>query len=472
MKRVKIVATLGPASSDPATILAMVREGMDAARINMAHGDHRYAKDLVAKVREAAERSGRPVAVVQDLAGPKIRVGSLPGGAVEVATGTEVVLAAGHETPPKEGVVPVQYAGLAKDAASGTRILLDDGFLEFSVLSVAGSELRCRVVRGGRLRSHKGLNLPGRKVSAESFTRKDRADLKLGIDLGVDFVAQSFVRSGEEVSQVKSQIFHEGVTTPIIAKIERPEALADLDGICRVADALRVARGDLGVELAPEEVPVAQKTIIRHGTERGLPVITATQMLESMVEHPRPTRAEASDVANAVLDGTAAVMLSEETALGAHAVEAVATMRRIVARVERARFEEGSFRSRRRALTERTAGDAIAHATVQTAADLGARAILTFTNSGATARLVSKYRPGEPILALTPNRATLRQMALLWGVVPLLVPAATDESDLLSIADKAAKESGLAAAGDLVVLTSGQLGVAGTTSTLRVHTVR
>ncbi|HVL88519.1 MAG TPA: pyruvate kinase [Candidatus Thermoplasmatota archaeon] len=463
-RRTKIVATLGPACSDPGVLKRMIEAGMDCARVNFSHGtlaDHRRA---IEAARAAADAVGKPVAIIQDIQGPKIRVGELPHGRTFLREGEEVSLS------PHGGSssIPVDYEGFARDVAPGARILLDDGLLELLALRVEDDRVVARVVHGGELKSHKGVNLPGTTIRLPSVTAKDRADVQAGARLDVDYVAASFVRSPQDIADVRSLLMREELPIRVIAKIETQEALDNLEPILRASDGALVARGDLGVELPPERVPVAQKEIVACANLLGAPVVTATQMLESMIERPRPTRAEASDVANAIFDGTDAVMLSGETAVGKHPVETVATMSRIV---ESAEAAAARYHAPRPDPPRISVADAIAHATVFAARDVQAKAIVCLTNSGTTARLVAKHRPHAPILAVTPLARTLRQLSLVWGVVPLPVARTHTEEELLEKAAGVAKTTGLVGKGDVVVVTSGRLGVTATTSHLRVAIV-
>ena len=467
-ERTKVVATLGPASAEPGTLGHLVDAGLDVARLNFSHGDpaeHLARLDLVRRV--AAER-GRTVAVLADLQGPKIRVGVVDPGGVALASGGQCVLVAGCEHAPAPEI-PVVYQQLAADVRPGNRVLLDDGAIELSVLAVDGQRVRCEVRRGGVVRSRKGVNLPGVQVSAASLTGKDRADLELAVDAGVDYLAMSFVRSAADVTTVKHAIAARGREVPVIAKLERPEAVERLDQILAVTDAVMVARGDLGVELAVEKVPPLQKEIIAQANAHGVPVITATQMLESMVTSARPTRAEASDVANAIFDGTDAVMLSQETAVGAYPVEAVETMCRIIREAEA---------TPHLAHPPPPAGGAldvaatVCRAAVQAAADLDAVAVVPFTESGASARLVSRFRPRAPIVGLTPFEDTRRRMALYWGVeVPPTVDRAVDLAAMIAQGDQRLLDGGHARRGDLVVVVAGSPGVRAATNRMIVHRV-
>jgi pyruvate kinase len=468
VERTKIVATLGPASSDRQVLGALVDAGLDVVRLNFSHGERADHLARFAMVREVAAERGRNVAILMDLQGPKIRVGLVGEDGVTLAPGQDCVLVAGaeHAGPPE---IPVVYRQLATDVREGDQILLDDGAIELRVTGVDGDRVRCQVVRGGVLRSRKGVNLPGVAVSAASLTDKDRADLATAVEAGADYVALSFVRRPDDVADAKQAIAELGSDIPVVAKLERPEALGCLDEILDASDAVMVARGDLGVELPVEKVPPLQKEIIARANSLGVPVITATQMLESMVASPRPTRAEASDVANAIFDGTDAVMLSQETAVGSYPVEAVATMRRI------AREAEATPQLAHPPPPATGALDVAAtvcKAAVQVATDLGARAIVAFSESGATARFVSRFRPRVSILGLTPYEATRRRMALYWGVEAASpLDRGVDLAAMIAQGDERICDEGMASPGDLVVVVAGTPGGRGATNRVLVHRV-
>ena len=467
VRRTKIVCTLGPASSSVEVLRRMVRAGMDVARINFSHGTRPEHAKQVEAVREAARLEGRAIAVLQDIQGPKVRIGDLATPR-ELKVGQRLWLAPEGKGA-HDGALPVTHEGLAKDVRVGGALLLDDGNLELRVLRVEGHDVEAEVIEGGLLKAHKSLNLPGQPLSLDALSTKDFEDIRFGLKLDVDFVAASFVRDPKDIQRVKAMLAREELPVLVLAKIERTEALANLDAILQASDGALVARGDLGVELPPEDVPLVQKDLIHRCNVLGLPVITATQMLESMVHNPRPTRAEVTDVANAVLDGSSAVMLSGETAVGEHPVRVIEVMDRIVRKAEGAAMER--FEQRTAALPKATIADAIAHAAAQTAEQLGAKAIVALTNSGGTARYLSKWRPRVPILGVTPIERTVGQLALLWGVLPLKVPRLPNEAQLVAASLALAKEKGVVASGDLVVVTSGQAGVSGTTDRLQVHRV-
>ncbi len=465
-RRTKIVGTLGPASRGPQAVARLVEAGLDVVRLNYAHGSPDEHAQALADVRAAASRGGRPLAVLQDLAGPKIRTGPLAAGEVELEPGAAFTLT-GRDVPGDAREVSLTWPTLARDVRPGDRLLLADGMLELEAVAVAESDIDCRVITGGRLGAHKGINVPGRAIAAPSLTAKDRADLALGVAAGVDAVALSFVRSRRDVEAARAAARAAGGDVLIVAKIERPEALSDLDGILEAADGIMVARGDLGVEIPLERVPVVQKSLIERANRAGKLVITATQMLRSMVDSPRPTRAEVADVANAILDGTDAVMLSEETATGAWPAEAVATMARIAVEVETI-FPHDVWARRVQRRPRESDAEAVAHAACEMAERLQAEAILTLTRTGETARLVAKFRPAQPVLALTPDEATYRRLAVVWGVTPALVPAVDDVAAQEREAVRRALAAGLLRPGGRAVLTGGAPPSAGGTNLIRI----
>ena len=467
-ERTKVVATLGPASSDPAVLGAMVDAGLDVVRLNFSHGERGGQLASLDLVRKVAEERGRNVAVLADLQGPKIRVGVVEEPGIPLVTGGECVLVAGTEHAPAPEV-PVVYEHLAADVRPGDRVLLDDGAIQLRVRSVSPPRVRCEVLAGGVVRSRKGVNLPGVAVSATALTDKDRADLAAAVDGGVDYLALSFVRRPEDVLAAKQAVAERGGQVPVVAKLERPEAIDHLDEILDATDAVMVARGDLGVELAVEKVPPLQKEIIARANSLGVPVITATQMLESMVANPRPTRAEASDVANAIFDGTDAVMLSQETAVGAYPVETVATMCRIAREAEATPHLAHPPAPVGGVLD---VAATVCRAAVQAATDLRATAVIAYTESGATARYVSRFRPRMPIVGMTPHEPTRRRMALFWGVeAPPVLQRAGDLEALMAEGDRCLLDEGLASLGDMVVIVAGTPGGQRTTNRVIVHQV-
>jgi pyruvate kinase len=462
-RRTKIVATIGPSCSTPDRLDALVAAGMDAARLNLSHGTHDDHRERAALVRAAQERAGRPIALIGDLQGPKIRVGDLSA-PMQLTTGDRVTVVVGSKG--NDGELPIAPAAIGEVLRPGHEVLIDDGHVRLQVEQVASGRVQCGVVVGGPVSSHKGVNLPGVPIPIPSLTRKDLEDLEFALKLGCDFIALSFVRSAADVRDLKALLEQEGSTAHVIAKIEKAEAVDALDDVLAESDAVMVARGDLGVEIGPALVPLVQKRIILKALERGQPVITATQMLESMIHHPEPTRAEASDVANAILDGTSAVMLSGETAVGEFPVEAVQTMDRI------ARAVEPSLGYRHQipeATDDPTIGNAMSNAACDLAEALGAAAILVPTFTGRTASAVARLRPRRPILGLTHKRWSVQQMAMEWGVTPMWIPEAQNVEDLWSRSIDAAKSTGLVEAGDTVVITAGTaVNIPGSTNVIKV----
>jgi pyruvate kinase len=471
MLRTKIVCTIGPASRDVEMLRELMLAGMDVARLNFSHGNQSYHGENIERIRAVAAEVRKPVAILADLQGPKLRVGEMEGEGVPLVTGEEVILT----TRPilgRKGLVPVQYAGLPEEVEPGDRILIDDGLLELKVLSTGETEVACQVISGGLLESNKGINLPRASHAIPAITDKDRSDLRFVLERQVDWVAISFVRLPEEVRELKGLIQEfSPYGCPVVAKIEKPEAVDNIDGIIEAADAVMVARGDLGIETAPETVPIVQKMIIAKCNAVGKPVITATQMLDSMIRNPRPTRAEASDVANAILDGSDAIMLSGETAVGKYPLEAVRTMVRIAEQAEQGSLQ-GLARPRPPLSPVASIADAVSHAARETACDLKAAAIIAPTTSGYTARVISKYRPPCPIIAVTPSPVVQRQLALYWGVLPLLCSRAESTDEIIAGAVRAAQAHGLIKQGDVVVITAGAAGSGpGTTDIMKVQIV-
>ncbi len=465
MKRTKILATIGPASSSPEIIRRLIRAGMDLARLNFSHGERKDHVERLRMIRRESARAGKHVAVVQDLQGPKLRVGSMQNDGVTLRKGDTVTLTA-KKAAGTASLISITYPRLLQDLAAGDAILFDDGRLSVVVTGRKGGNLTAKVVRGGVLKSHKGVNLPGAKLSLPSLSVKDRQDLLFGIDQGVDYIALSFVRTARDIETTRSFVAKAGAKIPIIAKIEKPEAIENLDEIIAAADGIMVARGDLGVEMSPEQVPLLQKRIIRACNEAEKPVITATQMLESMIENPQPTRAEASDVANAILDGTDCVMLSGETAVGKFPVQAVEVMARIAASAE--------TQLAPRPPDQHIGGidESIAHAACRAAQEQQVRAIVTFTQSGSTALLVSKHRPSADIIAPTPFERVARRVSLYWGVIPVILKPRRTTDDMLAGIEAIMLRKGLVRKHDLIVLTAGvPIGVAGSTNMMKVHKV-
>jgi pyruvate kinase len=462
-RRTRIVATIGPASAEPAVIAGLARAGMDAARLNLSHGTHDEHRERARAVRATEAELGHSIALIADLQGPKLRIGELDE-PVRLTRGEAVVVAGGEVS--ENGELPVSPAVIGEVLQPGHDVLIDDGLVRLRVEGVKAGRAQCAVVAGGLVSSHKGVNLPGVPIPIPSLTRKDMEDLELALELGVDFVALSFVRSAADVRDLRAVIEQAGSHAHVIAKIEKSEAVDALEAVVDASDAVMVARGDLGVEIGVAVLPLLQKRIIVAALERGKPVITATQMLESMVHQSEPTRAEASDVANAILDGTSALMLSGETAVGEYPVESVAYMDRIARAVEpsldyRHQLPEAS--------EEPTVGQAMSNAACDLAEALGAKAILVPTYTGRTASVVARLRPRRPIIALTHHHYAQRQMALEWGVIPLLIPESQDVDALLAHSLAAARESGLVAPGDRVVITAGTaVNMPGTTDLIKV----
>lgn len=468
-RKAKIVATIGPASRSREKLEILLRAGMDVARLNFSHGEHSDHRRTIELLRELSAHVGRAVAIIADLPGPKIRTGRLRAGQpVQLKSGQRLTLT-GEKLLGTAERISINYPRLLQDFHPGDRVLLADGLIELRVERKRGKELLCRVVNGGELGERKGVNLPGVKLSIASLTARDKKHLKFALAHEVDYVAQSFVRSAADVRGLKRLIARLGYDTPVLAKIEKPEALEHLEEILAVADGVMVARGDLGVEMSPEKVPVAQKRIIEMANRSRLPVITATQMLESMIHNPRPTRAEASDVANAVFDGTDALMLSAETATGRYPREVVAMMGRIIQEAETSvtRREERRRREAKVGIAE-TITEAVAHA----ADRLQMKVIAVFTESGYTARLVSKHRPTPFVIGFSPQRKTRRRMALYWGIMPRRIGAMNDVDALTAEAERRLKEEKLVKKGDVVGIVAGTpLRVPGTTNMLKLHTI-
>ncbi len=473
MLRTKIVCTIGPASRELEMLAKLTKAGMDVARLNFSHGGQEVHGENIRRIRAVSAELGKPVAILTDLQGPKLRVGTMPEEGLLLEAGEEIILT----TEPivgQPGRVPVQYDEFPKAVAAGDRILIDDGLIELEVLHAADAEVACRVIIGGLLQTNKGMNLPRASLAIPVITDKDRDDLRFILEQQVDWVALSFVRTAEEVLELKGMIRELsafGRPTPVIAKIEKPEAVENINAIIAAADGIMVARGDLGIETSPEAVPMVQKMIIAKCNAAGKPVITATQMLDSMIRNPRPTRAEASDVANAILDGTDAIMLSGETAVGKYPLRALQTMARIAQEAERSL---GSCRERGPSPPPREASiaEAVSHATCETARDLDGVAIIAPTVSGHTARTLARFRPCCPVIAVTPSLTTQRQLMLYWGVYPLLSRRSDSTDEVIADAVEAARRRGFVTEGDVVVVTAGAAGSApGTTDLMKVHIV-
>ncbi len=473
MRYTKIVATVGPACDTQEKLAALIQAGVNVFRLNFSHGTHDSHRQTIARIRAASKDLAMDVAILQDLCGPKVRVGNMTNGAVDLVTGAETVVTAKEVLGTPERF-QTQYAELPKDVKAGERILLDDGQLELEVLSSNGEEIRTRVVRGGKLKNHKGMNLPGVKVSAPSVTAKDLDDLKVGISEGVDFVALSFIRRPEDMDPVRQALANAYCQARVIAKIEKPEAIEHIEEIVKRSDGVMVARGDLGIEMPIQQVPMIQKRLIRLSNFHDRYVITATQMLESMTANPIPTRAEVSDVANAIVDGTDAVMLSGETAAGFDPIGAVRMMASIAGETEKylQRFP-AAWDWKNTLSAENPLQDALGHATLRLVEDLKAKAIVVSTRTGGTALFMSKARPFAPILAYTPEAVAARRLHLYWGVQPVHAPEVKNRSELGVAACRYLKERGMANPGDKILLVSGtSFGQAGAADAIMVMEVK
>lgn len=466
MPKTKIIATLGPAAAAFERMKKLIRAGVDVCRLNLSHGDLSWHKERVNLIRKVSANEGKPVSIILDLQGPRIRTGFLKDGKpIRLKTG-DIVIITTRNAYGREGFITTPYKALPRDVRKGDKILLDDGKMELAVLKSSSCDVKCEVITGGLLKEHKGMNLPGVRLNVPSLTDKDKKDLSQGLKWGIDYAALSFVRSARDVIIIKDFIKKLGYSIPIIAKIEKPEAVEHIDPILDEADGVMVARGDLGVEMEPQRVPLIQKEIIKRANHKGRIVITATQMLESMISSPRPTRAEASDVANAILDGTDAVMLSGETSVGRYPVEAVKMMAKIASEAEkgfamlnRLDYEESSFSA------------AVAYAALDAAEKTGSRAIIAYTISGKTARLLSKLKPGCPIFTLTPTEEVYYRLPLLWGVIPVFIPFGKSTDEMLSIGEQMLLKKRLLNKDDVVVIVSGTSPIAGATNMMKVRRI-
>jgi len=455
-RRTKIIATLGPSTAALGTIEKLIAEGVDVVRVNMSHGDPETHSRTVQRVRRAAKRAGRHIGILLDLCGPKIRVGRFEEGSIEIRTGKMVTVTT-RQVIGSTGLIPSQYRSLHKDVRAGERILLDDGKLELRVKRVQGTEVSCQVVEGGVLSDHKGMNLPNSNLSTAALTNKDRKDVRLALELDVDFVALSFVRSAKDVLQLKRYMKRAGGNIPVISKIERPEAVEAIDDIMDVSYGIMIARGDLGIELPAEKVPLIQRELIAKGRQKGIPVIVATQMLESMMTNSRPTRAEVTDVAGAAMQSADAAMLSGETAAGKFPLQAVRIMDRVLREVEQHQWQEGSFASEPivdRAGKAHVVRESMAHAAVQLARDLDMEAIVVPTHTGNTARIMASHRPLAPTVGACSDDRVCRQMALHWGIVPVKVEQ-SGTRDWRAICEHIAQQCHLGGKGHDVLLVSG-----------------
>ncbi len=470
MRKTKIICTMGPATENDDVLRSLIEEGMNVARFNFSHGSHEEQGNRMSRVKRMAAEQGKRVALLLDTKGPEIRTGDFKEGKVFLTAGQEFILT-GEEIEGDETITSITYPELYRDVRKGTHILIDDGLIEMTVEAVKDKKIFCRVLNDGKVSNHKGINIPNVHVNMPYMSEKDRADILFGISQDVDYIAASFVRNAKDISLIRNLLdANGGSEIKIIAKVENREGVDNIDEIINEADAIMIARGDMGVELPEEEVPVIQKMIIKRVYEAGKQVITATQMLDSMMEKPRPTRAEAADVANAIYDGTSAIMLSGETASGKYPVESLKTMIRIANRIERdIDYKKRFFHFEREDNPDIT--DAICHATCTTAYDLNARAIVTVTKSGRSARMISRYRPECSIIGCTTSEKVCRQLELSWGVVPVLIEEKEDVLELFDHAVDASIKEGILSTGDLVVITSGvPIGMSGTTNMIKVQT--
>jgi len=469
MIKTKIVATIGPSSNTRPVLEKLINAGMNVARLNFSHGTYEEHQEVIKTIRSLSRTMNRPIGILLDLQGPKIRIGTLKDGKpVNLITGDTIRIT----TAKVEGTadkVSTTYTKLPGDVKKGDKILIDDGLIELKVLFKRKDTIKCQILNGGVLKEHKGINLPGVDVSAPSLTEKDRRDLNFGIKVGVDYFALSFVRKAEDLRQIKSFIKRQGHQTPVVAKIEKPEALDNLDDILEATDAIMVARGDLGVELNPEQVPCVQKKIIAAAIRANKPVITATQMLESMSFNPIPTRAEASDVANAIFDGTDAVMLSGETASGKYPVRSVKMMAKIAAQAENSEFMKFNLHH------EKDPTDLVPHAVAQSAVnilhELSAKGIVVFSVSGSTAKLISKKRPSEPVYAFTPNPRIYNRLSLIWGLTPLFIADINNTKRLIQASENILVDKQIAKTDDLIIIVIGFGLKKGSTNVIKIHRV-
>ena len=470
MRKTKIVCTLGPATDNGDILRQLMLGGMNVCRFNFSHGDHPSHKKRLDAVLALREELGLPIATLLDTKGPEIRTGTFDPPKVELVQGQKFTLTT-KEIVGSSSIASISFAGLPKDVKQGQRILIDDGLIELTVDSVTDTEIFCTVVNGGTVSNNKGINVPGVRLSMPYLSERDISDIMFGVQCDYDFIAASFVRSAADVMQIRALLDKLHCNTiKIISKIENAEGVENIDEILRVSDGIMIARGDLGVEIPLQEIPIIQKKLIDKAYKAGKMVITATQMLDSMMKNPRPTRAEYTDVANAIYDGTSAIMLSGETAAGKYPVEALLTMAKIAERTESDINYAGGFKSVLSKIGDDDVTGAISHATVTTAIDLNAKAIITVTKGGGTARQISKHRPPCPIVGCSPDKKVVRQLNLSWGVTPLLIPEKTSTDELFDCSAKAAEAAGLIQSGDLCVITAGvPIGVSGTTNLLKVH---
>lgn len=471
MKKTKIVATIGPASESEEMLRDLFQQGVNVCRMNFSHGDHAEHQVRMDRVKKVREEMGLPIAIMLDTKGPEIRLGDFKDGVVEIQQGQEFTLTT-RDILGDETIIGVTYKDMPKDVKVGGIILIDDGLVEFRIKEITDTDIIMEALNGGTLKNHKGVNVPKVNINLPALTDKDIADIKFGIENEVDFIAASFVRKASDVNDIR-RILEEngGADIDIISKIENQQGLNNIAEIIHVSDGIMVARGDLGVEVPTEEIPLIQKDLIRMCNKAGKPVITATQMLDSMIRNPRPTRAEVTDVANAIIDGSSAVMLSGETAAGKYPLESVRTMYNIAINTENS-LDYKEMLKVRSIDDDITTTNAISKATVNTASDLGANAIITATSSGYTSKAISKFRPRAPIIAATTKKSVVRKMALEWGVYPVLAPESKSTDEVIELSIKSSLDAGYVDEGDLVVITAGiPVGLAGTTNMIKVHTI-
>ncbi len=472
MKKTKIVCTIGPASESKEILRELFNSGLNVCRLNFSHGTHEEHKARIDNIKAVRKELDMPIGIMLDTKGPEIRLGDFKEGVVEISDGDSFTFTT-RDILGDKTIAPVKYEGLPCDVQVGDKILVDDGLVEFEVLEITdGTEIKCLALNGGTLKNHKGVNVPNVKISLPAVTEKDKGDILFGIENGVDFIAASFVRKAADVLEIR-RILEEnhGEYIEIVSKIENQEGVDNIDEILASSDGIMVARGDLGVEVNAEEIPMVQKELIRKSNIAGKPVITATQMLDSMMRNPRPTRAEVTDIANAIIDGSSCIMLSGETAAGKYPIESVQTMYRIATRTERSLDYRAALNSNS-ILSEISTTNAISKATCNTAMDLGATAIITATSSGYTSKAISKFRPKTPIIAATTTERVMRRLSLVWGVYPVLSPYSDLTDDVIEVSINSAVERGYAKEGDLVVITAGiPVGTAGSTNLIKVHTI-
>lgn len=471
LKKTKIVATIGPASESEEMLKKLIKQGVNVCRLNFSHGDHEEHQRRIDNIKKVREELGIPVAIMLDTKGPEIRLGNFKDGIVEIKQGQDFTLTT-RDILGDETIIGVSYKEMPNDVSVGGIILIDDGLIEFRVKEITDTDIKMEALNEGILKNHKGVNVPNVNINLPALTEKDISDIKFGVKNDVDFIAASFVRKAADVNDIRRVLEDNGgLNIDIISKIENQQGLDNIDEIIHVSDGIMVARGDLGVEVPTEEIPLIQKELIRKCNVAGKPVITATQMLDSMIRNPRPTRAEVTDVANAIIDGSSAVMLSGETAAGKYPLEAVRTMYNIAINIENSLDYKEMLKSKSVG-NEISTTNAISKATVNTAADLGAKAIITATSSGYTSKAISKFRPKAPIIAATTKESVMRKMALEWGVYPVLAPESNSTDEVIELSISATMEAGYVEEGDLVVITAGiPVGLAGTTNMIKVHTI-